>query len=220
MKFDYVPAVDLGDPLTKRLGSYPRVPDLTWDTLRLCGSWLAVTLLRLQYRLSVKGRIPQGDRIAIVANHQSHLDTITLLAALPAKIRCQIVVLAAADYFFCQLNRALAASLLCQAVAFDRLSVMELRQWRNRLKAATSGWILFYPSGSRKSCKLQHGLLKLLLKEGWTIVPVHLAGTKAAWSIEARWWRPFQHLEVTFGEPYQGNDLDLLITQLKQELFL
>ena len=220
MKFDYVPAVDLGDPLTKRLGSYPRVPDLTWDTLRLCSSWLAVTLLRLQYRLTVKGQIPTGDRIAIVANHQSHLDTITLLAALPAKIRCQIVVLAAADYFFCQLNRALAASLLCQAVAFDRLSVMELKQWRSRLKAATSGWILFYPSGSRKSSQLQRGLLKILLKEGWTIVPAHLAGTKAAWSIEARWWKPFQHLEVTFGEPYQGNDLDLLITQLKQDLCL
>ncbi len=124
MKFEYAPANDLGDPLTKRLGNYPRVPDLTWDTLRCCGSSLAVTLLRLQYRLSVKGQIPQGDRIAIVANHQSHLDTITLLAAIPAKLRHQLVVLAAADYFFGRINRALAASLLCQAVAFDRLSVI------------------------------------------------------------------------------------------------
>lgn len=220
MKFEYAPATDLGDPLTKRLGNYPRVPDLTWDTLRFCGSWLAVILLRLQYRLSVKGQIPQGDRIAIVANHQSHLDTVTLLAALPAKIRHQVVVLAAADYFFLKVNRALAASLLCQAVAFDRLSVMELRQWRDRLKAATSGWILFYPSGSRKSCQLQRGLLKLLMQEGWTILPVHLAGTKEAWSVDARWWKPFKHLEVTFGEPYTGNDLDSLVNQLKQELFL
>lgn len=220
MKFEYAPAADLGDPLIKRLGRYPRVPDLTWDTLRFFGSWIAVMLLRLQYRLSVKGQIPQGDRIAIVANHQSHLDTVTLLAALPAKIRQQIVVLAAADYFFGRINRALAASLLCQAVAFDRLSAMELRQWRDRLKAANSGWILFYPSGSRKSCQLQRGLLKLLIQEGWTIVPAHLAGTQEAWSVDARWWKPFKHLEVTFGEPYNGNDLNLLVNQLKQELFL
>ncbi len=78
--------------------------------MRLCGSWLAVTLLRLQHRLTVKGQIPTGDRIAIVANHQSYLDIITLLAAIPAKIRHQIVVLAAADYFFDKINRALAAS--------------------------------------------------------------------------------------------------------------
>lgn len=219
MKFEYAPAADLGEPLTKRLGRYPRVPDMTWDTLRFCGSWLTVVLLRLQFRLCVSGEIPQGDRVAIVANHQSHLDTITLLAALPAKRRHKVVVLAAADYFFNKINRALAASLLCQAVAFDRCSVLELRRWRGRLKTTSSGWILFYPSGSRKSCQLQRGLLKLLLQSGWTIVPVRLEGTESAWSVDSKWWQPFKRLGVTFSEPYTGTDLDELINQLKQDLF-
>ncbi len=216
MKFVYSPVADLGEPLNKRLGRYPRIPDITWDALRCCGSWLSVGLLQLQFQLCVSGEIPQGDRVALVANHQSHLDTITLLAALPAKRRRDVVVLAAEDYFFHRIGRALAASLLCQAVAFDRCSVMELRRWRDRLQTTKSGWILFYPSGSRKSYYLQKGLLKLLLQSGWTIVPVRLEGTGQAWAIDSRFWHPFERLSVKFHEPYSGSDLDELINRLQR----
>lgn len=219
MKFKYSPVEDFGEPLAKRLGRYPRIPDLTWDTLRCCGNWIAVGLLRLQFPIRVTGEIPQGRRVALVANHQSHLDTILTLAALPAQRRHKVVVLAAEDYFFHRVERAIFASLLCQAVAFDRCSALELRRWRDRLKATESGWILFYPSGSRKTCQLQRGLLKLLLQIGWTIVPVRLAGTQEAWPVNARYWQPFRQLSVTFGEPYTGTDLDKLIARLKQELF-
>lgn len=100
---------------------------MTWDTLRFCGSWLTVVLLRLQFRLCVSGEIPQGDRVAIVANHQSHLDTITLLAALPAKRRHQVVVLAAADYL--RLYQCLPTSMKAQfktSPICDRTSLLWL----------------------------------------------------------------------------------------------
>lgn len=215
MKFKYAPLADLGEPLNQRLGRYPRVADLTWDTLRWLGSWIAVGLLRLQFRLQVKGAIPQSERVALVANHQSHLDTVTVLAALPARWRRRVVVLAAADYFFHRVDRAMAASLLSQAVAFDRLHLSSLRHWRKQLQNTPSGWVLFYPSGSRSARRLQTGLLKLFLQAGWTVVPVHLEGTQQAWPVGSPCWRPFRRLQVTFLSPC--SDLDQLMTQLNQD---
>jgi 1-acyl-sn-glycerol-3-phosphate acyltransferase len=218
LKFKYNPATDLNDPLPKRLGNYPRKRDLTWDTLRWLGRWFVVGSFRLQFPLQVKGNLPQGQKVALVANHQSHLDTVTLLAALPPEHRCRLVVLAAEDYFFLKLGPAMAASLLAQAVAFNRLERTALRDWRNRLINTESGWLIVYPSGSRHSQSLQRGLLKLLFLTGWTIAPVHLEGTGTAWPPERRLWRPFQPLTVEFLEPYEGQDFDGLLAYLTQVL--
>jgi 1-acyl-sn-glycerol-3-phosphate acyltransferase len=218
IEFKYTPASDLHDPLPKRLGNYPRQRDLTWDTLRWLGRWLVVGSFRLQYRLGVTGSIPQGKKVAIVANHQSHLDTVTLLAALPPEHRCRLVVLAAEDYFFLRLGRAMVASLLAQAVSFNRLERSALRDWRNRLINTEAGWLIVYPSGSRNGQHLQRGLLKLLFLTGWTIAPVRLEGTRAAWPPTDRFWRPFKTLGVNFLAPYEGNDFEGLLTHLHQVL--
>jgi 1-acyl-sn-glycerol-3-phosphate acyltransferase len=218
LEFKYNPAPDLNDPLPKRLGNYPRQRDLTWDTCRWLGRWLVVGVFHTQFRLQVTGKIPQGEKVAIVANHQSHLDTVTLLAALPPQHRCRLVVLAAEDYFFLRLGRAMAASLLAQAVSFNRLERSALRDWRNRLINTESGWLIVYPSGSRNSQHLQRGLLKLLLLTGWTIAPVHLEGTREAWPPESSVWKPFKPLTVHFHEPYVGKDFEDLLTHLNQVL--
>lgn len=218
MKFQYSPLPDVGEPLVKRLGRYPRVPDITWESCRWLGRWLGVLLLRLNYRLQVTGRIPTGDRVALVANHRSHLDTLTLLAALPGRERQRVVVLAAQDYFFNRLDRALAASLLCQAVAFDREQKTSLRSWYERLQAPQKDWILFYPSGSRKRTEVQVGLLKLLVRTGWRIVPVRLEGTERAWPVGRRFWRPGGSLQIHFFEAYAGLDVEPLLARLQQEL--
>jgi len=215
MKFVYNPAPDLYDPLIQRLGRYPRVRDLTWDALRWCGCALACGLLRLQFPLEIAGEIPDGDRIALIANHQSHLDTIAILAALPQAQRCKLHVLAAEDYFFRRIDRALAASLLCQAVAFDRKQRLSIRDWITRLRSAHPGWLLLYPSGSRKATEIQTGMLKLLLKTGWTVVPVKLEGTGEAWQVGQRFWRPFSPLKVTFLTNHTSHNLSELLEALK-----
>lgn len=219
MKFEYQRTADFGQPLRQRLGNYPRTPDLSWDFLRWLGSWLSVWFIRTQFRLTVEGQLPRAKRLAIVANHQSHLDTATLLAALPFARRQQTVVLAAQDYFFNNAPKAMAASLLCQAVAFDRLHWTAVRAWYQHLKNLEQGWLLFYPSGSRHSTTIQAGLLKILLKEGWHILPARLEGADAAWPSHAPLWRPFRRLKVTFYEPFQGHGIDCLIEKLERELY-
>jgi 1-acyl-sn-glycerol-3-phosphate acyltransferase len=219
MKFHYEHTSDFGEPLRKRLGLYPRTPDLTWDFFRWWGSWFSALFIRSQFCLEVVGEIPEDDRLAIVANHQSHLDTATLLSALPYGKRRKTVVLAAEDYFFKTPLKAMVASLFCQGVAFDRKHWTAIRSWYKHFKNLKNGWLLFYPSGSRHSKEIQPALLKILLREGWTILPVHLKGAEKAWPAHDIFWHPFCKLQVTFCEPYRGQDIDELLTLLKRELY-
>jgi 1-acyl-sn-glycerol-3-phosphate acyltransferase len=219
MNFNYCPTLDFGTPLPKRLGLYPRVPDMTWDFCRWLGCWMSVLFIRTQFRLKIAGTLPDAPKVAVVANHQSHLDTATVLAALPYGQRKNLIVLAAEDYFFQSVPKAMLASLLCQGVAFDRLHWTAIRGWYQHLQNLKAGWVLFYPSGSRHSRDIQPGLLKLLLKEGWTILPVHLEGVEQAWPPHQKCWRPGCALKATFFEPYRGNDLEILLTKLKKELY-
>jgi 1-acyl-sn-glycerol-3-phosphate acyltransferase len=201
-EFRYEPFPDLELPLAARLGQYPRQPDLLLDTARAIGRRLAAGCLRLQFRLEVVGDVPDLPRVAIMANHQSHLDTLAILAALPERHRRQVTVLAARDYFFERPGPALAANLLGQAVAFDRgRELAELHRWARLLPSVATGWFLIYPSGSRKRLLPQAGLAGVLARSGWTVLPTALAGTAEAWPVGSALWRPFRHVRVTFGQP-------------------
>ncbi|MFM7457706.1 MAG: lysophospholipid acyltransferase family protein [bacterium] len=217
-EFKYTPTEDFNKPFTEQLGMYPRVHDFTFNLLRWLGAWLCFLFIRLQYLISIEGKIPDDRKLVIVANHQSHLDTWALIAALPYKVRSKLTVLAAADYFYTQNDRALLATVFCQAVAFDRLNPMELRNWQKIFKEVKQGYFLFYPSGSRSSDDFQTGLLKILLKNDWSVLGVKINGTKEAWPIENKYWKPFKKLKFKFYEPYTGNNIEDLLSKLKKEL--
>lgn len=199
--FQYSPLPDIDDPLPERLGQFPRQPDISIEILRFIGRAIMVALLRAQFRLEVRGAVPSLPRFALIGNHQSHLDGLSVVAALPGARRREVAVLAARDYFFERWPRAFAAALFGQAVAFDRLHVTELRRWSRLLRAHERGCVLAFPSGSRKSQDVHPGLLTVLADSGWPIVPVAIAGTAEAWPVGRRIWRPFRRLRVTFGAP-------------------
>jgi 1-acyl-sn-glycerol-3-phosphate acyltransferase len=201
LDFKYEPFPDIEKPLREQLGQYPRVPDITIDVARAIARWLTVLAVRAQYRINVRGSLPAGERVALLANHHSHLDTLAILAALPERRRKRIACLAARDYFFERLPRAIAASLFGMAVAFDRTRYTELRRWTRILAAEREGWLLVFPSGSRKRAEAHDALLFVLARSGWTLVPVALAGTAEAWPVGRKLWRPFRTIDVTFGPP-------------------
>jgi 1-acyl-sn-glycerol-3-phosphate acyltransferase len=201
VRFDYQPMPDIDRTFIERLGDYPRQPDFLLDGLRTIGRWLVLALVRLQYRIDVVGAVPALPRFALAANHQSHLDTLAVLAALPDRIAGRLGVLAARDYFFSRWHRALGAGLCAQAVAFDRTRYTALREWSRRLAEQEQGYLLFYPAGSRRTTESQRGMLLVMARSGWPIVPVAIAGTREAWPPGARFWRPFRRLRVTFGAP-------------------
>jgi 1-acyl-sn-glycerol-3-phosphate acyltransferase len=202
-------------PFAERLGQYPREPDLAIDVLRAVGRRTSSALVRLQFPIRVQGAPPDLPRVALIANHQSHLDTLAILAVLPERHRRDLAVLAAHDYFFERWPRAMVAALLGQGVAFDRGRYTELRRWIDILRAHPEGWFLAYPSGSRRRTELHSGLLLILAQSGWPIVPVAISGTARAWPVGSRVWRPFRPLSVTFGPPMERVPTRALTRQLQ-----
>ena len=214
IRFRLAPLPDKDRSFLERLGEFPRQVDLLTDGLRWIGSWLIVGLVRLQYRIDVIGRVPDLPRVALAANHQSHLDALAVLATLSGRRRREVGVLAAADYFFrSRVVMRASASLFAAAVAFDRTRSSELRSWARRLAATPRGTILFFPSGSRRRNDAQRGMLVVMARSGWPIVPVRIEGTAEAWPVGRAWWRPFRRLRVTFGAPIEEDGaLDLATT--------
>lgn len=212
--FVYEPVSAAAMPLTVRLGAYPREPHAVLDALRAAGRRLTAGLVRLLYRVEVVGAPPDLARVALVSNHRSHLDTLAILAALPERQRRRVAAFAARDYFFDRPSRALAASLLGQGIAFDRNDVSELRRWAKLLPRLDGGWFVAYPSGSRRSRELHGGLVSILARGGWPIVPVHVSGTAEAWPPGSRLPRPFRGLRVTFGEPITASTHEALLPTL------
>jgi 1-acyl-sn-glycerol-3-phosphate acyltransferase len=199
--FHYEPVPGFDRPLVERLGQYPRQPDLLWDSVRAIGRFVTASLVRQLFRIEVVGSVPDLPRLALMPNHQSHLDTLAILAVLPERQRRRITVLAARDYFFERRWNALAPALLGQAVAFDRHRYTELRRWTHILRDRPEGWFLAYPAGSRRRSDLHAGLVLVLARSGWPIVPVALSGMREAWPVDRRFPRLFRRVRVTFGEP-------------------
>ncbi len=197
--FQYEPMPDLGLTLPERLGQYPRVPDLTIDALRTVARWITVGLVKLLFPIEVRGRLPEGERVALVANHQSHLDSLVVLASLSERRRREIACLAAKDYFFERLPIALGGSLFAMAVSFDRTRYTELRRWSRILRDQRRGCLLVFPSGSRRRSEAHDAILFVLAQSGWQVVPVAIAGTAAAWPIGRALPRPFRPVRVVFG---------------------
>jgi 1-acyl-sn-glycerol-3-phosphate acyltransferase len=159
----------------------------------------------------VFSRLPHP--VILVANHSSHLDTPTILRALPLKWRQRTAVAAAADYFY--KKRAVASTV---ALIFNTVPL--LRQGGGVNNGATEHvdrlidqrWnLLMYPEGTRsrsgKLGKMRSGAAAIAQAHDIPIVPIYLKGTHDAMP-PGRNWPKRRHflarrhrVEVHFGEP-------------------
>ena len=142
--------------------------------------------------------------VLFIANHTSHLDTPTILRALPTPIRARTAVAAAADYFYEDPRVGTAASLLLNAFPFSRVGAVR-PSLEYCAELIDSGWsILLYPEGTRStSGRLQTfktgiGLLGRELAR--PIVPVAVRGTHRI--LPKGGWLPRRAaVRVRFGQP-------------------
>jgi 1-acyl-sn-glycerol-3-phosphate acyltransferase len=163
------------------------------------------------YGREVFSRLPHP--VILVANHSSHLDTPTILRALPLKWRQRTAVAAAADYFYTK--RAVA-----NAVALIFNTVPLMRQGGGASNGATEHvdrlidqhWnLLMFPEGTRsrsgKLGKMRSGAAAIAQAHDIPIVPIYLKGTHDAmppgrnWPKRRRFLARRHRVEVHFGEP-------------------
>lgn len=159
-----------------------------------------------------RDRLEELEGAAVfVANHHSHLDTGLVLSCLPRPWRHEVVVAAAADYFFDTRAKAALAAWAWGAVPMERQRISR----RSALRAAAlieEGWsLLIFPEGGRSPDGWgqghKGGAAYLAVRCGAPVVPIHIDGTDRV--LPKGRGRPApQRVTVSFGSPLTAGDLD------------
>ena len=158
--------------------------------------------------------------VIFVANHSSHLDTPTILRAIPRKWRSRTAVAAAADYFYKSRWSANGVALLFNTVplgrkggglsdgATDHVDRLISRRWN----------LLMFPEGTRSRDgeigKVRSGAAVIAAHHDIDIVPIFVSGTHQAMPPGQNWpkRKPGRLLsrrhpvEVRFGRPIHPRD--------------
>lgn len=161
--------------------------------------------------------------VIFVANHSSHLDTPTILRAIPRKWRNRTAVAAAADYFYKKRWKANGVALLFNTVplgrngggldsgATDHVDRLIGQRWN----------LLMFPEGTRSRDgeigKVRSGAAVIAARHGIDIVPIYVSGTHGAMPPGQNWpkrrpGRIFSRrhkVEVRFGDPIAPRDESL-----------
>ena len=194
--WQFRPARDHGLTPGARLRSHGREPGL--GGLAISAAWRALVRLYLQvmHRLRVEGRehLPAAPFV-VVANHSSHLDALTIAAALPRALGRRAFALAAGDTFFTSLPAAAFAAYAVNALPVWRKATTpaDLQAMRQRLTEDGAVLILF-PEGTRTrtgamAC-FRPGVGALVAGQDIPVVPCFLDGAFAAWPSTRRLPRP------------------------------
>jgi len=142
--------------------------------------------------------------VVFVANHHSHADTPLLLTSIPEPWRHQIVVGAAADYFFSNRVAGAVSALAIGAVPIERTKVGRKSADMAR-DLIGEGWsMLLYPEGGRSpdgwGQEFRGGAAYLAIRCNVPVVPIHLQGTGRILRKGRTLPRP-SRTTVTFGDP-------------------
>lgn len=153
--------------------------------------------------------------VVFVANHASHLDTPTILRALPRAWRLRTAVAAAADYFYVDRRLALTVALAFGTVPLERKGGGALDGSMRLIGEliAERRSLLLYAEGTRSRdgvvARLRPGAAVLAAQHGLPIVPICVTGTHATMPTGRGWMRRApgrglgrrRPIEIRFGAP-------------------
>lgn len=128
-------------------------------------------------------------QFVIIANHNSHLDTLSLLTSLPGDILWRVRPVAAADYFGNTKLKAKLSTFFINTLLINRRPKKEDAENGNKnnamdkmLEAIDEGYsLILFPEGSRgepeQMSKMKSGIARLLAQRpGLKYVPVFMTG--------------------------------------------
>ena len=158
--------------------------------------------------------------VVFVANHSSHLDTPTILRAIPRRWRNRTAVAAAADYFYKKRWKANGVALLFNTVPLGRSGGGLANGATDHVdRLIGQGWnLLMFPEGTRSRDgqigKVRSGAAVIAAHHGIDIVPIYVGGTHDAMPPGQSWpkRRPGRFfsrrhdVEVRFGQPIRSRD--------------
>jgi 1-acyl-sn-glycerol-3-phosphate acyltransferase len=209
----YDTAEDLDQTLIERLRGFPRQPDMLVYAARSLAALTMRASMRIYHRLQVTGRenLPQEGSFILVANHTSHLDTLAILSAMPLKKLHRVFPAAAKDFFFVSVPRLAVASVVVNALPFDRkANVRQSLSLCQGLLENPGNVLLLFPEGTRTTTgemgEFKPGIGLLLAGISCPVVPCHVSGAYRAWPKGKLFPRPYP-VRLTIGNPRDYSNL-------------
>lgn len=205
--WQYQPPEDLDQTLVERLRRFPREPDMLTYGARIAAACMIRAWLRIYHRLTVTGRenLPTNESFILVSNHTSHLDTPMILSALPLRKIHRVFPAAAQDFFFVNLPRLAVASVIINALPFDRkANFRHSIQMCQELLKNEGNVLLLFPEGTRTVTgelgEFKAGVGLMLAGMPYPVVPCYVDGAFRAWPKGKRFPRP-RRVRLTIGQP-------------------
>jgi 1-acyl-sn-glycerol-3-phosphate acyltransferase len=160
-------------------------------------------------RLADLTRLDEPPAVIFAPNHHSHVDTGLMIRAIPWCWRKDLVVAAAADYFFDQRWKATLSALALNAIPIDREVTGRKSSDMFRDLLADGHSILIYPEGGRSpdgwGQSFKGGAAYLSSRSGAPVVPVFIDGTGQIFGKGMKRPKPGR-TKVIFGAPLWPND--------------
>jgi 1-acyl-sn-glycerol-3-phosphate acyltransferase len=200
-------AKDSGLSFFDRLKECPREPDPLVYAARVTAAVAIRAALRIYNRFDIVGRehLPRDGSFALVANHASHLDAVSLLSALPLRSLHRAYPLAARDYFCANSLRLGLTAIIANVMLLDRdaTGLQALKLCQQMLEERGNVFVMF-PEGTRsidgRVGMFRRGVGLLLAGTPCPVVPCYLDGTFRAWPKGALIPRPAR-VRLVIGEP-------------------
>jgi len=160
-------------------------------------------------RLDELTRLDDPPPVIFAPNHHSHVDTALMIRAMPMCWRKELVVAAAADYFFDKRWKATLSALSLNAIPIDREITSRKSSDLFRDLVADGHSLLIYPEGGRSpdgwGQDFKGGAAYLSARTGAAVVPVFIDGTGSIYGKGMKRPRPGR-TKVIFGKPITPTD--------------
>lgn len=155
-------------------------------------------------RLHDLTRLDEPPPVIFAPNHHSHLDTGLMISSIPMCWRRDLIVAAAADYFFDKEWKAALSALSLNAIPIDREVTSRKSSDMFRDLVADGHSLLIYPEGGRSpdgwGQEFKGGAAYLSSRTGAPVVPVFIDGSGAIFGKGMRRPKPGR-TKVVFGAP-------------------
>ena len=169
----------------------------------------------------------QEKQFIIVANHNSHLDTMALMASLPGTIIHKVKPVAAMDYFGKTKMMAMLSNYFINTLLIERKSerTPENDPIKKMVDALDEGYsLILFPEGTRgepeKMQAFKKGVARILSQRPTVkYVPAYLKGLGKTWPKGERVIVPYNSY-LRFGKPTLINtqDVDEILVQVERDV--
>jgi 1-acyl-sn-glycerol-3-phosphate acyltransferase len=176
----------------KHLPLFTRHFDLTsWIFRALWGMWLKGLAFRFYIRLEVVGDFAkvyrENKRLILISNHSSHLDAVSIAAAVPFRYWLDLYITAAKDYWFRNPVFTFFSKHCLGAIPIDRRDRKgeAIKLCTALLEGLERIWLIIFPEGTRSKDgyinPFKRGVSIFAIRTETPILFLYLEGNTTLW---------------------------------------